>query len=81
MNRKIELNAAGRKALADHFGVAKGNVSLVLKFKRNSEQAKRMRQMAYELGGRLVEIVDITPISKAVKILDQRGNLKAVINQ
>lgn len=60
------------------FKVSKPTVSLAMSFKRNSLEAAQMRHVAvHELGGRLLsdENIAVAP----VKVLDAKGNVKAVI--
>lgn len=47
----IELSAAKRKVLMDKFGVSSANLSLILRHKRNGNNAEGIRNMAIELGG------------------------------
>jgi hypothetical protein len=61
MNRLIVLESEKRKMICKHFGVTNQNLSQVLKFKRNSPNAIRMRAMALENGGKLYEY---KPINK-----------------
>ena len=78
MERKIIINADGKRELAKIFGVSVANVGLALLYKRNSEQSEKIRQMALAKGGRLVEIVEVTiKAPKQVKILDKYGRVKA----
>lgn len=80
IRQKIELNAKGKALLAKMFGVSVQNVSQVLLFKRNSLQAARIREAAIANGGRLLEINDVTDTAKRpVKVLDAKGNVKAVL--
>lgn len=60
------------------FNKSKPAVSLAMRFKRNSDDAKRMRYVAvHELGGK--ELNDGEVESKPVKILDSKGNVKEVV--
>lgn len=80
IRQKIELNAKGKTKLAKTFGVTVQNVSQALLFKRNSVQACKIREAALKNGASLVQIVDVTDeVKRAVKILDAKGNVKAVI--
>ena len=66
--------------LAKTFKVSVQNVSQALLFKRNSAQACRIREAALINGGTLLQIIDVTDeVKRAVKILDAKGNVKAVI--
>ena len=78
--QKIELSAKGKARLAKTFKVSVQNVSQALLFKRNSAQACRIREAALINGGTLLQIIDVTDeVKRAVKILDAKGNVKAVI--
>lgn len=80
IRQKIELGAAGKAKLAKAFGVTVQNVSQALLFKRNSPQACKIREAALVNGGTLVQIVDVTDeVKRRVKVLDAKGNVKAVI--
>lgn len=80
MRQKIELSANGKAMLAKTFNVSVQNVSQALLFRRNSAQASKIREAALINGGSLVQIVDVTDQAKrAVKVLDSKGNVKAVI--
>lgn len=60
------------------FKVKRPCISLAMSFKRNSLEAAQMRHVAiHELGGRLLsdENIAVAP----VKVLDAKGNVKAVI--
>lgn len=78
MERKIIISADGKRELAKHFGVTVANVTLALRYKRNSDQSERIRQMALQKGGKMVEMVEVKPEHvKKVKILDKYGHVKA----
>ena len=78
--QKIEVSAKGKAMLARTFKVSVQNVSQALLFKRNSAQACRIREAALINGGSLVHIIDVTDeVKRAVKVLDAKGNVKAVI--
>lgn len=80
MRQKIELNAASKAMLAKTFKVSVQNVSQALLFRRNSEQARKIREAALINGGTLVQIIDVTDeVKQAVKVLDSHGNVKKVI--
>jgi hypothetical protein len=80
MRQKIELNAAGKAMLAKTFKVSVQNVSQALLFRRNSEQARKIREAALINGGSLVQIIDVTDeLKRVVKVLDAKGSVKAVI--
>ena len=80
MRQKIELDAKSKVKLAKTFGVTVQNVSQALLFKRNSVQACKIREAALKNGASLVQIVDVTDeLKRQVKILDAKGNVKAVI--
>lgn len=80
IRQKIELGAAGKTKLAKTFGVTVQNVSQALLFKRNSVQACKIREAALINGGSLVQIIDVTDeLKRQVKVLDAKGNVKAVI--
>lgn len=77
MSVKIKLDADGKKKIAESFGVTIQNVSLALLYKRNSKDSERIREMALQLGGKMIEEREIETPKKVVKILDNRGNVKA----
>lgn len=80
MRQKIELSASGKAMLAKTFKVSVQNVSQALLFRRNSEQARKIREAALINGGTLVQIIDVTDeVKQAVKVLDSHGNVKKVI--
>lgn len=80
MRQKIEMDAQGKVMLAKVFGVTVQNVSQALLFRRNSVQACKIREAALKSGASLVQIVDVTDEAKrAVKVLDAKGNVKAVM--
>lgn len=80
IRQKIELDAKSKKKLATAFGVTDKSVSNALLFRRNSAQACRIREAALINGGSLVQIIDVTDeMKRAVKVLDAKGNVKAVI--
>lgn len=82
IRQKIELNAAGKAKLARTFGVTVQNVSQALLFKRNSSQACQIREAALINGGSLVQIIDVTDaVKRVVKLLDAKGNVKAVLGE
>ena len=62
------------------FDVTVQNVSQALLYKRNSVQACKIREAALINGGSLVQIIDVTDeLKRQVKVLDAKGNVKAVI--
>lgn len=80
IRQKIELDAKGKEKLAKTFGVTTQNVRQALLFKRNSAQACKIREAALKNGGALVQIIDVTDeLKRQVKVLDAKGNVKAVI--
>ena len=78
MSVKIVLDAKGKQELAKAFGVTVANVGLALLYKRNSEQSERIREMALQKGGRMIEEREIEQPTKKIKILDSKGNVKCV---
>ncbi|MCR2007988.1 hypothetical protein [Bacteroides acidifaciens] len=81
MRQKIELSASGKAMLAKTFKVSVQNVSQALLFRRNSEQARKIREAALINGGTLVQIIDVTDeMKQAVKVLDSHGNVTRVIS-
>lgn len=81
MRQKIELSASGKAMLAKTFKVSVQNVSQALLFRRNSEQARKIREAALINGGTLVQIIDVTDeLKQAVKVLDSHGNVTRVIS-
>lgn len=80
IRQRIEMDAQGKAKLAKTFGVTVQNVSQALLFKRNSVQAAKIREAAIKNGASLVQIVDVTDaLKRQVKVLDSKGNVKAVI--
>lgn len=80
IRQRIEMDAKGKAKLAKTFGVTVQNVSQALLFKRNSVQAAKIREAAIKNGASLVQIIDVTDtMKKLVKVLDAKGNVKAVI--
>lgn len=80
IRQKIELDAKGKEKLSKTFGVTTQNVRQALLFKRNSSQACKIREAALKNGGALVQIIDVTDeLKRQVKVLDAKGNVKAVI--
>ena len=80
MSVKIELDKEGKREIAKAFGVTVANVGLALLYKRNSPQSERIRQMALQKGGRMVDVKvtvrEIKKPAKMVKILDKYGKTK-----
>lgn len=77
MSVKIVLDAKGKQQIAKAFGITTANVGLALLYKRNSKNSERIREMALQLGGKMVEEREIEVPKKVVKILDCRGNVKS----
>lgn len=81
--KKIDWADPKKKSAAyDHlmkvFKVKRPCISLAMSFKRNSLEAAQMRHVAiHELGGRLLSDENVTVAP--VKVLDAKGNVKAVI--
>lgn len=78
MRRKIEISKEAKAKIAKFFKVTEANVRLALTYKRNSMQSEKIRQMALDMGGRLIQFEDITP-EKKVKILNSKGEVISVI--
>lgn len=78
---KIELGKEEKREIAQAFGVTVANVGLALLYKRNSPQSEKIRQMALQKGGRMVDVEvtvrEVAAPTKVVKILDKHGNVKA----
>lgn len=87
MKYKIEATIEQRAQLAKTFGTSTRNVIYALNFERNSELALRIRQAALNMGCKKYEIeVTISKKmvdepAKPIKVLDNKGNVKRVINQ
>lgn len=79
MRQKIEMSAADKAELAKSFGVSIRSVNQALAFERNSLKSVRIREAAVKKGGRLVEIREVDLPKQTVKVLDAKGNVKAVI--
>lgn len=77
----IRVSEDLRKKLMKDFKI-KNHATLVnyLYFRRNSEQAKMIREAALQGGGKLIEKIEkeIEQPSKRVVIMDNKGNVKAV---
>ena len=78
MKRKIEATTSIRESIARAFGVTHASVCMALRFKRNSPQCVKIREMSLQQGGRLIEMHDVTE-DKVVKILDSRGKVVKVL--
>lgn len=82
---KIDWEDAQQKSkayayLAKTFNVKKPAVSLAMSFKRNSLKAAQMREVAIrELAGKLLSDAGVE--IKPTKVLDTKGNVKAVIKE
>lgn len=77
MVRRIELkDPKVRKWLETENMVSSGAVSMALSFKRNSPLANKIRAMALQNGGILLEEKEI---DKPVKVLDAKGNVVRII--
>ncbi len=57
MRQKIEIDARTRRMIADTFGVTCQFVGLATRYQRNSDKAKKIRQMALQHGGVLFRAV------------------------
>lgn len=80
IRQKIELSTDGKAMLAKMFGVSVRSVCQALAFERNSVRAYKIREAAIANGGRLLEINDVTDTARRpVKVLDAKGNVKAVL--
>ncbi len=56
MRKKIELtDRAARKRIMETFGVSSMSLSLALNYKRNSDTCKKMRKMALDNGGVMMQ--------------------------
>jgi len=56
MRKKIELTDRDtRKKIRETFGVSPMSLSLALNFKRNSDACKKMRKMALDNGGVMLQ--------------------------
>lgn len=77
MSVKIVLDAKGKQEIAKAFGITIANVGMALLYKRNSKNSERIREMALQLGGKMIEEREIEVPKKVVKMLDSRGNVKA----
>lgn len=59
MRQKIELkDREVRKTIIKAFGITESNLSQALNFRRNSENAKKIRTMALRNGGKLLQEVE-----------------------
>lgn len=79
----IELSREARKELYSMFpDVTSACIGQALSFTRNSDLCKRIREAAFQLGGELIELnkKKIETPKKVVKLLDNRGKVKAIRN-
>ena len=78
--KKIKVTKEIRESLMKEFKVQYVTLTNYLNFKRNSKEAEMIREAALQRGGKLVtlheEEVEL-PVKK-IKILDNKGNVKAV---
>lgn len=78
--KKIKVTREVRESLMKDFNVQYMTLANYLNFARNSKEAEMIREAALQRGGKLVtlheEEVEL-PVKK-IKILDNKGNVKAV---
>lgn len=73
MVRRIELkDTKVRNMIAKKLGITSGALSMALSFKRNSLQARTVREMALQNGGVYLEEKEV---GRPVKVLDAKGNV------
>lgn len=66
--------------LAKTFKISVQDVSQALLFRGNSEQSRKIREAVLINGGKLVHIIDMSDgLERMIKVLDSKGNVKAVI--
>ena len=78
--KKIKVTKEIRESLMQEFKVQYVTLTNYLNFKRNSKEAEMIREAAIQRGGKLVTLHEeevALPVKK-IKILDNKGNVKAV---
>lgn len=78
--KKIKVTKEIRESLMQEFKVQYVTLTNYLNFKRNSKEAEMIREAALQRGGKLVTLheEEIKLPVKKIKILDNKGNVKAV---
>lgn len=78
--KKIKVTKEIRESLMQDFNVQYVTLTNYLNFARNSKEAEMIREAALQRGGKLVTLQEKEvelPVKK-IKILDNKGNVKAV---
>lgn len=78
--KKIKVSRELRKELMKDFGLSDQVLSNYLCFRRNSDEANLIREVALQRGGKMVLVneEEVETPRKVVKILDNKGNVKAM---
>lgn len=78
--KKIKVTKEIRESLMKEFKVQYVTLTNYLNFKRNSKEAEMIREAALQRGGKLVTLKEeeVEQPVKKVKILDNKGNVRAV---
>ena len=81
MERKnIKVSKELRKELMKDFKLSPQVLTNYLRFNRNSDEARMIRETALQRGGKLVVVKEeeVETQKRTVKILDNKGNVKAI---
>lgn len=78
--KKIKVTKEIRESLMKDFKVQYVTLTNYLNFKRNSKEAEMIREAALQRGGKLVTLKEeeVEQPVKKIKILDNKGNVRAV---
>lgn len=78
--KKIKVTKEIRESLMKEFKVQYVTLTNYLNFKRNSKEAEMIREAALQRGGKLVTLKEeeVEQPVKKIKILDNKGNVRAV---
>lgn len=78
--KKIKVTKEIRESLMKDFKVQYVTLTNYLNYKRNSKEAEMIREAALQRGGKLVTLKEeeVEQPVKKIKILDNKGNVRAV---
>ena len=78
--KRIKVTKEIRESLMKEFKVQYVTLTNYLNFKRNSKEAEMIREEALQRGGKLVTLKEeeVEQPVKKIKILDNKGNVRAV---
>ena len=78
--KKIKVTKEIRESLMKEFKVQYVTLTNYLNYKRNSKEAEMIREAALQRGGKLVTLKEeeVEQPVKKIKILDNKGNVRAV---